>query len=250
MYPVAIEEGTTGMWYGRFIDFPGTHARAREKALLLQELSAELQYHIQWLRRHGEKIITNSTPDIYIAEEVTGIRELGESGGEVALFQYDMHNITQAEADSFFRLMNYSRNDFTALIQSIPHNTLSCVPEGKQRSIVDIIHHVCNAEEFYISRLGKNADHLFNAYSGMREESRNTLPPKKRMDTVRTAALHTLQEILQKGKCPLVFTRSEYCVYPDERWTVHKVLRRFLEHEREHYYNIKEYLHQPPRELP
>jgi predicted RNase H-like HicB family nuclease/uncharacterized damage-inducible protein DinB len=247
MYSVAIEEGTTGMWYGRFIDFPGTHARADKKSSLLQELHEELLFHVQWLHRHGEPAPSLSSPDVEIAEEVIGIRDLGESGGEVALFQYDIHPVDEEELQQFFILMQYNREDVLSLIDTMPQQSLHHIPEGKTRTILDILNHVCNAEEFYISRLGKKADSLFEYHAGMVEKDRDALSLNERMEVVRTAAVKTLN-ILVREKEDSIFTRSEYAIYPHEKWTAHKVLRRFLEHEREHYYNIKAYLHQPLRE--
>jgi uncharacterized damage-inducible protein DinB/predicted RNase H-like HicB family nuclease len=246
MYPVAIEEGTAGMWYGRFIDFPGTHARAYERARLLEELRAELTFHVRWLETHAEPVPHIFSPEIEVTEEERGIRELGESGGEVALFQYDICRVSHEELDRILRFMTYNRDDLLSFVSTIPENSLSCQPKGKTRTIIDILNHVCNAEEFYVSRLGKKADMLFENYSGMTEEKRDTLPLLERMDTVRKAALETLREtVMEKGDA--IFTRSEYTTYPGEKWTAHKVLRRFLEHEREHQYNIREYLHLPLR---
>jgi len=39
-----------------------------------------------------------------------------------------------------------------------------------------------------------------------------------------------------------VFRIPEYTDNPDEPWTLRKTLRRFLEHEREHFRNIQELL--------
>ena len=47
-----------------------------------------------------------------------------------------------------------------------------------------------------------------------------------------------------------VFTRADFTSYPTEQWTARKVLRRFLEHEREHIYNIRWYLGKDIRAFP
>ena len=72
------------------------------------------------------------------------------------------------------------------------------------------------------------------------------LPIMTRLVAVREACVRTLRDIIPtKGK--EIFQRQEYTDYPKEQWTAHKVLRRFLEHEREHIYNIREYLGVPIR---
>jgi hypothetical protein len=66
------------------------------------------------------------------------------------------------------------------------------------------------------------------------------------METLRRGCVETLRRLVP-SKGDQVFTRAQYTSYPDERWTAHKILRRFLEHEREHIYNIREYLGLSPR---
>lgn len=246
MYTAALEYGA--LWYGRLIQFPGTIARARHRHQLLEELQKELVYHLAWLRQHNERVFHLGTVEIVVAEEVLGVSELGESGGEVAFFACDKKVVTQEEMHYFFRLMEYTRRDLLTVVKMIPEEQLNTKPKGKSRTIIDILHHVCNAEEFYISRLGKEADRTYEEYAGMSLQELDELPILERLTTVRNACVRTLEALIPSKK-DAVFTRGEYTAYPDEKWTGYKVMRRFLEHEREHYYNILEYIGQPIRTL-
>lgn len=237
-FPVALEHGT--IWYGRFIEFPGTIARALTKQTLIKELQKELVYHACWLENHGEKALDFNTIEINIAEEIHDIPQLGESGGKVAFFSYDAQPITKDILAYFIRLMQYNRNDILHIFTSLPAETLEWVPPEKSRNIIDILHHICNAEEFYISRFGFKADKKYEEYAKLNQKDIDNLPITKRLDTVRNACIKTLQEIVLNVDS--IFTRNEYTAYPDEKWSSYKVLRRFLEHEREHLYNILEYI--------
>lgn len=242
----ALEHGTTTLWYGRIVDFPGTIARASEREILLKELEEELTYHLHWLQQHNELPPSFEKGHITVREEVYNIPNLGESGGEVALFESDKRVVSHNMLNTLFRLMDYNRADLLTLVESIPQGQLINVPPEKGRSIVDILHHVCNAEEFYKSRLGEEADQKYAEYAGMSEQEIDALPILDRLHTVRKACMRTLKELIPEKK-DRIFTRSEYTDYPHEKWTAYKIMRRFLEHEREHYYNILEYLHQPKR---
>ena len=246
--PVALEQGTTGLWYGRCIDFPGTIARSHTRQNLLQELEQELKYHLTWLQIHNEKIPSNclDTFHLIVTEEVSNISELGESGGEVAFFEFDSQIVTREKMGYLFRLMGYNRSDLLALVKLLPHQKLTYTPRGKKRTITDILHHLSNAEEFYISRLGEDADRKYEAYTGIGQQEIDGLPVFDRLQVVRRACIQTLEELIPQ-KEGSIFTRSEYTAYPQEKWSAYKVLRRFLEHEREHYYNILEYLNKPIR---
>jgi len=242
----ALETGTTGLWYGRLTEYLGTHARAATRDQALADLYEEYMYHHKWLRRHGEAVPEEASPEITIAEEVAGLGQLGESGGEVALFRYDLKAVSPRRLEECVKRMAYNRCDLQTQVQGLSAESMSVVPPGKKRNIAQILSHVCNAEEFYVSRLGPEADRVYESSLGMRVEDADRLSVFQRLETVRRGCVETLRQVVP-GMGVRVFTRAEYTSYPDERWTAHKVLRRFLEHEREHIYNIREYLGLPPR---
>jgi len=243
---LAIEWGNTGFWYGRIIGLLGTHARAQTKDDLLSILRDEFVYHCVWLKQHGFSVEEMEPENWVIKEEVQGISELGESGGEVALFEFDQREITPDILEDATSKMIFNRKDLLDLCHSLDVRIMKRVPSEKKRSIEDILQHICNAEEFYVSRLGEEADGIYEHYLEMPVVDADRLPILKRLDTVRNACVRTLVDTLPaKGKA--IFYREEYTNYPEEKWTAHKVLRRFLEHEREHIYNIREYLKIPER---
>lgn len=245
---IAMEHGSSGLWYGRIIGFLGTHARATSRDELLKELMRELRCHLNWLQKHGEVTMSLETVEWNIKEERGDINELGDSGGEVALFDFDLRNIDEDSLTRALRYMDYHRKDLLELCRTIDEVQMKEVPSGKRRSIEDILQHVCNAEEFYISRFGEEADELYERHLGIPVVDADRLPIMERLGIVREACIRTLKEIVPtRGK--VIFQRKEYCKYPAEQWTAHKVLRRLLEHEREHIYNIREYLKVPIRPI-
>ena len=242
----ALETGTTGLWYGRIAELLGTHARASTKAGVLDELQSELLYHVEWIKRHGDEPPQVRDSKLVVREEVSGMGRLGESGGEVALFRYDIKPVSEKLLADCIRWMSHNRADLIAQVKDLPAKTMAHVPSGKKRNITQILGHVCNAEEFYVSRLGPDADNLYESSLGMSVKEADALPAFERLRVVRGGCIETLRRIVPLRE-DQVFTRAEYTSYPDEKWTAHKVLRRFLEHEREHTYNIREYLGLPRR---
>ena len=243
---MALETGTTGLWYGRIIELIGTHARSSSKDEALDILEEELLYHLKWLKRHGETPPSFGNTILVIVEEVKDISRLGESGGEVALFNYDLKPVSRQMLDYCLRLMSFNRTDLLSEIKDLKNQTLTYTPPTKSRNINQILQHICNAEEFYVSRLGPEVDQIYENNLGMSVSVVDKLPVLERLSMVRQGCLETLRQVVP-GKKDQVFTRPEYTNYPDEKWTAHKVMRRFLEHEREHIYNIREYLGLLPR---
>ena len=243
---IAIEHGSTGICYGRFVEYIGTHARAFDKATLFEELKKELEYHLQWMRIHDLNPPEVLSPVLITIEEQHDIGELGTSGGEVAFFEFDKQVVSDDFLETIIHYMTLQRNDLLKLVKSLPVSKLEFTPSGKGRNIVQILMHICNAEEWYISRMGAKATEIYLENAGIPESELDNLSTFERLESVRKSCIETLREIVPRFNLK-VFKRPEFTNYPDEKWTSYKVLRRFLEHEREHYYNIKEYLSILPR---
>ena len=247
-FGAAIETGNTGLWYGRLLGLPGTHARAGSLDELLNELKQETAYHDMWLRRHGEPAINLDDVTVEIVEFVDDVELLGESGGMVALFESDLEQPTESHIQQCIKYMSYQRIDLLKLISGLSPEQLNHTPPSKKRNIIQILGHICNAEEWYISRLGPEAEKTYEQNLGITVEQADKLPIDERMKLVRASCVKMLQEVIPEKKG--VFTRAEYTSYPEEQWTAGKVLRRFLEHEREHICNIRWYLGRDIRGFP
>ena len=234
----AIEKGTTATWYARIIDLPGSITKASSRETLLQNLESELNEYILWLKHYYEEISISPDERIIIKEELFNIPQLGESGGTVALFEFDKQAITSERLGYYLKLMEFSRQSLLELIGEIPLEKLSDPLPDSNRTLMQVLTHISNAEEWYKSRLGKEADILYEKYIGMAITRLDKKPVLERLELVRRGCINVLKDlVVQKGA--RIFTRDAFTNYPKEQWTSHKVLRRFIEHEREHYYSIK-----------
>ncbi|NWF96178.1 MAG: DinB family protein [Candidatus Thorarchaeota archaeon] len=148
--------------------------------------------------------------------------------------------------ERILRYMTYNRDDLMTTVRGLDDLTMDRIPTGKSRSIRDILSHVRNAEEFYVSKLGPEADAVYEGHLGMPVSRCDKLPVVERLPVVRSSCIQTLRDMIPK-RGSSVFRRKEYTLHPEEEWTGYKVLRRFLEHEQEHIYNIRGYLGCFPR---
>jgi len=105
-------------------------------------------------------------------------------------------------------------------------------------TIDETLRHIANAEEWYVSRLGLKAQRELEAFvEGLRpDEGRQTV--LGRMNATRQGVYHALDSAHERG-VPGVFRRRAYTRHKEEEWTFRKVLRRFVEHEREHIGTIR-----------
>lgn len=237
MLSAAIENGTPDIWYGRIIDLPGTITKAHSREGLLQNLELEVNEHILWLKHYNEEI-SISNQQIIIKEEVFNVPQLGESGGAMAFFEFDKQPVTSERLQYYLKLMEFSRQSLLELIGKFPLENISEQLPDSNRTIIQILTHISNTEEWYKSRFGKEADNLYEKYIGMTTDRLDRKPVLERLELVRIGCINVLKDlVVQKGA--QIFSRDAFTSYPTEQWSTTKVLRRFIEHEREHYYSIR-----------
>ena len=167
-----------------------------------------------------------------VVEEQNGIPELGESGGAVALFGSDLTPVDRVAFGEAVRMMTLSREELLRVVGRLTEADLDAEPIPGKRTVRQDISHIVNAEEWYVSRLGRRYQGVYEG--GLREViERRRLSAVERLRITRPAMIAALEAVLEEGRQG-PFKRRAYTNYPDELWTLRKVLRRFLEHEREH----------------
>jgi predicted RNase H-like HicB family nuclease/uncharacterized damage-inducible protein DinB len=243
-WSVNLEHGDQ-WWYAHVAELPGCFTRRSTREGVLASLGEATANHLAFLRAHGHRLEGGSS-GFAVVEEVEGIPELGESGGAVALFASDQTPVNAQEFDVFLNLMQWNREELLTLVQPIPEDARNARALQGKRTLNETLRHVMNAEEWYISRFGLAIQKEYERHARrLRLGRRQTIP--ERLVTTRQAAVQTLKEVFERGK-PGTFTRSAYTRHPEEEWTFRKVLRRFVEHEREHIGTIRELLSALPYE--
>jgi hypothetical protein len=167
-----------------------------------------------------------------VVEERGGIPGLGESGGAVALFGSDLAPVDEAALGEAIRLMSLSREELLGVVGGLTEEVLDAEPIPGKRTVRRDMSHVVNAEEWYVSRLGRRYQWVYEG--GLRGAvGRRRLSAVERLSVTRPPMIDALGAALGEGRQG-PFVRRAYTRHPEELWTLRKVLRRFLEHEREH----------------
>lgn len=134
-----------------------------------------------------------------------------------------------------FRRASYSRADLLALVRNLSNERLDWKVERDTMSIHEILRHIGNAEEWYVSRL---VDPQTLPAEWAHDES---LPIFEFLELERRTALDRLRRLTDRELAE-VFYPKQWTDHPEEPWTARKALRRFLEHEREHISHIRQVL--------
>jgi len=235
-WSVNLEQGDR-WWYAHVAELPGCFTRGETRKEVLEALPQEISHYLGFLETK-RKIFAKSTVDFRVVEEIHGIPELGEAGGAVALFTSDKSPVSEGEFKAFLDLMQWNREELLALVNPLPEKALNARPFPDKWTIIETLRHIANAEEWYISRLGPTAQKEYESFINNSQSKHEAHAVVERLATTRHGAIHALRASFSRG-VPDTFKRAEYTKYPEEQWTFRKVLRRFVEHEREHIGTIK-----------
>ncbi len=235
LYAVYLETAGDGDWMAHVLDLPGCLARAGSRAEALRQARQAIGDYHAWLRRHGEPAPPLAEPvEVEVAEEQAGLGPF-DPGDAAALFAPERAPLARVEMERRFRLMAHSRADLLELVGGLPEEVLDWQAGLQAFSLRRLLRHVGNAEEWYVSRLA----------------SPETLPPEwghdedlpifEFLEMERRTAIARLRQ-LTEPELSGVFYPARWTGHPEEAWTARKVMRRFLEHEREHTGQAREIL--------
>jgi predicted RNase H-like HicB family nuclease/uncharacterized damage-inducible protein DinB len=225
------------------LDLPGCIVRAPSPDVALEQLPQAIRAYHDWLSQHGEPAPSSDEPiTVEVAGESVGSGPF-KPGDTAALFPPDCEPLTAAEMEQYFRLLAHTRADLLALVHtpstgpatSLPAELLDWQPTPEAWSLRHLLRHVGNAEEWYVSRL------VPPETLPAEWEDDAELPIFEFLEMERRTAITRLRQLNAEERSG-VFYPTCWTDHPDEPWTARKVMRRFVEHEREHTAQAREIL--------
>lgn len=227
VHEVYLDLGPGGAMAHGLGDLLGCNRTARTRARALQKIRREIPKYVAWLAAMGEWEVVPRPVRIVVAEAVAD-QNPWEAGGTNALFTAEREPATDGDIELCFRRMSGNRAQTRWLVKDVPGRVLAARPRGEPRSIADTLSHIADAELWYLSRIGREA-----------KAAARRLPrdPMERLEAARRAVLPMLNSLTPRERSGL-FVPTKWCSPRQRRvgepWTARKVLRRILEHERQH----------------
>jgi predicted RNase H-like HicB family nuclease len=181
----------------------------------LERLRRTITEYLTWLISHDEAPAPSADTaevEIEIAEEVSTPGSYPRRPGEsLAFFAAEEEPLSYHDLQTAVRLMEHARRDLLEFLRDVPETLLHWQPGPDEWSIAETLLHMAHAEASYIARLD--------------EQSERT--PFPQLTAIRSWAYHRLGRLTE-------VELSRVTVHRGEKWSARKVLRRFLEHDREH----------------
>ena len=192
------------------VDFVGAYTRGETLEAAVRKMQAEICSYLKWC---GKKAVTSM--DIVIIEEKVSELAICDADSDV-LFESEKAPLTAEEYRKLKALALKSAQDFLALYDSVPDKNATAAPERKTfygqvpRTANEMYEHTKNVNTYYFAEIAVKADHDGNIYEC-----------RKRGFEALESSPNFLQNTVRKGSY-------------GEDWSLRKVLRRFIWHDRIH----------------
>ena len=192
------------------VDFVGAYTRGETLEAAVRKMQAEICSYLKWC---GKKAVTSM--DIAIIEEKVSELAICDADSDV-LFESEKAPLTAEEYKKLKALALKSAQDFLALYDSVPDKNATAAPERKTfygqvpRTANEMYEHTKNVNTYYFAEIAVDADHDGSIYAC-----------RKRGFEALESNPDFLQNTVRKGSY-------------GEDWSLRKVLRRFIWHDRIH----------------
>ncbi len=193
-------------------DFVGAFTRGKSKEIAEAKVQQEIQSYLRW-KNGGSAALSDI--EVKIVQEKTSDLNIADADSDV-LFETEKDVLSMEEYTELKALALRSAADFLHLYESIPDKDKSCLPERRTfyglvpRTAREMYEHTKNVNAYYFGEIDVDADN-----EGTIAECR-----RKGFE-----ALEKQEKFLEN---PII--EGSY----GELWTLRKVLRRFIWHDRIH----------------
>lgn len=205
------------------LDLPGCLAGGRDMDEIARMLPLAVAEHVAWLRRHGGSVDEPEGWEIAESIDATGRPDF--------LFDADRAPLSREEVDTLITRIQYARADLLDSVRDVPDAVLDWEPPASAfasfdpwapgvRGIRGVLRHVFQTEVYYRDGLrDSEAKGLFEEVADPAAEREKT-----------AALLRSLSDE-ERGR---VYRPLRPGQRVPEEWTVRKVVRRIISHERAH----------------
>lgn len=191
-------------------EYIGAYARGERLEAALSKLKAEIESYCRWAGQ-----CPPASFEVEIVQEKESTLKIADADSDV-LFESEKAPLSLQEYEALKALALRSAQDFHALYASVPDKDASCLPPRKTfygdvpRTAWEMYAHTKNVNTYYFGELNINADNDGTIYECRARGF---------------AALEQTEDFLKNS----VLSGSY-----DELWSLRKLLRRFLWHDRIH----------------
>lgn len=192
------------------VDCVGAYTRGENLDVAISKVKAEIEAYSLWKNQEAEQDF-----EIEIFQEKNSDLQIADADSDV-IFDSEKESLSWEEYEELKALVLKSANDFYSLYSAIPDKHESCMPFRKTfygnvpRTAQEMYEHTKSVNSYYFGEIGIDADNEGTIYE------------------CRKRGFELLEQTEGFLKNPVI--EGSY----DEMWSVRKMMRRFLWHDRIH----------------
>ena len=214
-YRLGVEDIEPDHGVAWVLELPACFSSATTQQEATAQVPTRIGEYFDWLKGNEQASPLANEPIETEAPEVSRSFTSQNDYTVNAFFEGDRKPLDYEEVEYHLWLLDRTRRDLLAVVRQLPRETLNRpVAREVRGSILGILSHVAGAENWYLDR-----PRLALPDEEMPEE------PLARLERVR---VHT------KARLPELVDDARVVELVGEQWSVRKVLRRALWHERDH----------------
>ncbi|MBK5114138.1 MAG: hypothetical protein KGD59_12110 [Candidatus Heimdallarchaeota archaeon] len=236
---VNLEEGG-GCYYAHATEFLGCFSKAYSRSEAIDAILKDVKQYSKWLLsidfdniyKAMCKEFLAGINELNVVEELKGFTNLSDSTGASALFKSDIEMIPEDMFEFYITIINKLPDELMRIVfqYSKEEREQELLP-GKP-TINDELKDIYITELFFICRFGEGVEEKFFDAIKMTKDELDSLTLLERVVKVRQGATAILRSYYPKLTDNVVKNAKDE-KHPDEQWTIKKVIRKFIEHERE-----------------
>lgn len=190
--------------------FIGAFTRGASKDLAIRKMPSEIKSYLMW---KGDLVTDSFEPEI--VQEKCSELTISDADSDV-LFDEERKELSVSEYEELKSLVLKSARDFLSLYEAIPDKNKSCLPVRVTfygqvpRTAFEMYEHTKNVNDYYFGEIGVTTDN-----------DGNIVECRERGFAVLESQPNFLKNIVHLGSY-------------NEEWSLRKVLRRFVWHDRIH----------------
>ncbi len=237
---INLEEGKE-IFYAHAAEFLGCCARASTKEAAIEALLKDVRKYSEWLLSKDfskndyilkSKGFLAGINELEVVEEITNITQQNASTNKLALFKTDHEEICEEDFEFYLEVIKSLPEALMRIVFQFSKEQRELKILEEKPTINQLLAKIYKSQLFYISRFGAELEEKFFGVINLTTDELESLSLYERIFKVQLGAIALLRskyanhanEILISEKLP---------EYPKEQWTIKKIIRRFIEHERE-----------------
>ena len=236
---VNIEEGD-GCFYAHATEFLGCFSKANSRSEAIDVILKDVKQFSKWLLTldFDNKIKTmcknflSGINELQVIEELKGFSNLADSTGASGLFKSDIEAISEELFEFYIMIINKLPDELLRIVFQYSNEERNQELLPGKPTINSELKDIYSTEIFFIGRFGEDVEEKFFDAINLTKDELESLSILERVVKVRQGAIAILRSYYPKLG-DRVFKSAGDSEYPEEQWTIKKVIRKFIEHERE-----------------